>query len=249
MFHIFTCYRPPIMNFPAQTKNQPTPSTERKTRMAQAARYQNDGAVLIDGLMSPEVASNMTHELQKVVAAVGTPLLAAPRVGVKPAYEIYGYKWWPMASYHFGLTPLMETLTGCKLLPSYSFFRSYQKGDICRIHADRAACEHSLSLTLAYGDDRPWALSVEDEPLPEETYFKAGMSDDYGGASYTDMPMQPGDAVLYKGIEHRHGRLDPNPNRWSAHMFLHWVDADGDYTGEAYDGRNLPPHQDFVFPA
>lgn len=237
------------MKLPAQTQTDLNPANEREIRANQAAKYDAKGAVLIPGLMSPEVASNMTHELQKVVAAVGAPLLAAPRVGVKPAYEIYGYKWWPMASYHFGLTPLMETLTGCKLLPTYSFFRSYQSGDICRIHADRAACEHSLSLTLAYGDNKPWALSVEHEPLPEDRYFKAGMSDDYGGAPYADIPMQPGDAVLYKGIAHRHGRLAPNPNRWSAHMFLHWVDAEGDYTAEAYDGRNLPPHQDFVFPA
>lgn len=221
----------------------------RDIRLQQARDYDARGAVLIPGLMSPVMASNMTLELQKVVAQVGPQLLAAPRVGVKPAYEIYGYRWWPMASYHFGLTAVMETLTGCKLLPTYAFFRSYQAGDICRIHADRAACEHSLSLTLAYADDAPWALSVEHDPLPQERYFKSGMEDDYGGNDYTDMPMQPGDAVLYKGIAHRHGRLAPNPNRWSAHMFLHWVDADGPYTAEAYDGRTLPTHQDFVFPS
>lgn len=226
-----------------------TPSPDlRETRLAQAKAYDDHGAVLIPGLMSPEAASNMTFELQKVVNTVGPQLLAAPRVGVKPAYEIYGYRWWPMASYHFGLTAVMETLTGCALLPTYAFFRSYQAGDICRIHADRAACEHSLSLTLAYADNTPWALSVEHEPMKPERYFKSGMADDYGGKAYTDMPMKPGDAVLYKGIEHRHGRLAPNPNRWSAHMFLHWVSADGPYTAEAYDGRTLPGHQDFVFP-
>lgn len=213
-----------------------------------AKAYQENGCALLPSLMSPEVAANFTHELQKVVKAVGAPLLAAPRVGEKPAYEIYGYKWWPMASYHFGLTPMMEALTGENLKPTYSFFRSYQQGDICRIHADRAACEHSLSLTLAYSDDAPWALSVEGAALPGDRFFKAGQAVDYGENDYIDFPMEPGDAVLYKGIEHRHGRLAPNPNRWSAHMFLHWVSADGPYAAERYDGRRLPHDGDFVFP-
>ena len=219
-----------------------------QTRQDQAERYAAHGAVLIPGLMSPTVASNTTFEIQKIVKQLGPQLLAAPRVGTKPAYEIYGYKYWPMASYHFGLTPLMETLTGQALLPTYSFFRSYQAGDVCRIHADRAACEHSLSLTLGYSDGQPWSLSVEHDPLPKERYFKSGMADDYGGQDYTDMPMNPGDAVLYKGIAHRHGRLAPNPNQWSAHMFLHWVAAEGEYVAEAYDGHKLPQQGDFVFP-
>lgn len=222
---------------------------QREIRAQQAADYDAHGAVLISGLMSPEVAANMTGEIQKVIAQVGAPLLAAPRVGVKPAYEVYGYRWWPMASYHFGLTAVMETLTGEKLLPTYSFFRSYQNEDICRIHADRAACEHSLSLTLAYSDDTPWALSVEKAALEKAQYFKAGQADDYNGGPRIDFPMQPGDAVLYKGVAHRHGRLDPNPNRWSAHMFLHWVSADGPYSGEAYDGRSLPGAAEFNFPS
>ena len=213
-----------------------------------ARDYQTKGATLLPALMSPEVASNFTHELQKVVKAVGAPLLAAPRVGEKPAYEIYGYKWWPMASYHFGLTPMMEALTGETLKPTYAFFRSYQQDDICRIHADRAACQHSLSLTLDYSDNLPWALSVETDALAEDSYFKAGQAADYGGNDYIDFPMTPGDAVLYKGIEFRHGRLAPNPNRWSAHMFLHWVGADGPYASESYDGITLPAANDFTFP-
>ncbi len=213
-----------------------------------AKAYRKNGCALLPALMAPEVAANFTFELQKVVAAVGAPLLAGPRVGEKPAYEIYSYRWWPMASYHFGLTPMMEALTGEPLKPTYAFFRSYQKDDICRVHADRAACQHSLSLTLAYSENEPWALSVENEALPEARYFKAGQEADYGDKAYTDFPMQPGDAVLYKGVEHRHGRLAPNPNRWSAHMFLHWVSADGPYTAEQYDGRTLPQSTQFVFP-
>jgi len=47
--------------------------------------------------------------------------------------------------------------------------------------------------------------------------------------------MRAGDAVLYRGVNHRHGRIEPNPIRWSAHLFLHWVDANGPFADQAFD--------------
>ena len=44
---------------------------------------------------------------------------------------------------------------------------------------------------------------------------------------------------MYQGVHHRHGRLDPNPNAWSAHLFLHWVDPAGPYRDEAFDRPTL----------
>jgi hypothetical protein len=49
--------------------------------------------------------------------------------------------------------------------------------------------------------------------------------------------MQVGDAVLYQGVRHRHARVTPNPNGWSIHLFLHWVDRDGPFREHAFDGR------------
>ena len=56
----------------------------------------------------------------------------------------------------------------------------------------------------------------------------------------SSVPMQPGDAVLYQGVHRHHGRTTPNPNRWSAHLFLHWVARNGPFSGEAFD-KQLPP--------
>ena len=57
--------------------------------------------------------------------------------------------------------------------------------------------------------------------------------------------MAVGDAVLYQGVHHHHGRTTPNPNRWSAHLFLHWVERDGPYADHAFDQQALPAHVDF----
>jgi hypothetical protein len=68
----------------------------------------------------------------------------------------------------------------------------------------------------------------------------------FGDDAYAEVSMQPGDAVLYKGVHHRHGRVTPNPNRWSAHMFLHWVDAEGPWRAEAFDRKPAAQAVDFV---
>ena len=47
--------------------------------------------------------------------------------------------------------------------------------------------------------------------------------------------MKPGDAVLYRGVERRHGRVTPNPNRSSAHLFLHFVERGGKHEAHAFD--------------
>ena len=45
------------------------------------------------------------------------------------------------------------------------------------------------------------------------------------------------DIVALASDDARHGRTRPNPNGWSAHLFLHWVDRDGPYADKAFDGN------------
>ena len=71
-------------------------TTNIETLTKQAALYKNSGCVFLPALIAPEMASNFTLEIQKIVGQVGDKLLAAPRVGDKPAYELYGYRYWPM---------------------------------------------------------------------------------------------------------------------------------------------------------
>jgi len=61
------------------------------------------------------------------------------------------------------------------------------------------------------------------------------------------LSMNVGDAVAYRGVEHRHGRTMPNPNRWSAHLFLHWVDPQGPHAERAFDGKGAPEPVELTF--
>jgi hypothetical protein len=196
--------------------------------------YRRDGYVALEALFPPEVVRAFYNQMQADLRAAGRPLRSFTARGPllrRAALEVYAYQYAPMMTFLWGLTPRMRQATGCDLLPTYAYFRAYQQGDLCRVHSDRYACEHSLSLTLAYGDDQPWALSV----ATERTEPGGGVADDFGSQLFGSVAMRPGDGVAYQGTHHRHGRITPNPNSWSAHLFLHWVDRDGPYKDHAFD--------------
>ncbi|HKX89071.1 MAG TPA: hypothetical protein VJM13_07670 [Sphingopyxis sp.] len=153
------------------------------------------------------------------------------------AVEVYGMQYPPMATFLWGMTPAISALVGHDLRPTYCYFRMYRAGDICRVHSDRYACEHSLSLLLAASDGKPWPLEVGSRHI-EMPRQRADA--DFGDEAYGAVPMLPGDAVLYQGVHRAHGRVTPNPNRWSAHLFLHWVDPDGPYAEHAFEGMRIP---------
>jgi hypothetical protein len=150
----------------------------------------------------------------------------------KPAMELHGSNFPAITTFLWGLTPTVSELTKSDLLPTYAFFRLYQKGDKLRVHNDRDACEHSLSLTLGYSEGKVWSFEVGHDEAPP----KARRAEDFGDEAFSAIKMLVGDAVLYRGIRRRHGRLSANPNKWSAHLFLHWVDRHGPYREHAFEG-------------
>lgn len=203
--------------------------------------YRTEGYRHLRGFLARDVATAFLARMRADFARQGHDIAALKQAGPllrQPAAEIYGYHYVPMATLHWGMTPAMETLVGEELAPTYCYFRLYRAGDICRVHGDRPACEHSLSLTLAYSDDRPWALDVGTRRI-DAPYQRA---DEAFGADepYRSVAMQAGDAVLYQGVHHHHGRVTPNPNDWSAHLFLHWVARNGPYADQAFDGQRPP---------
>jgi len=207
------------------------------------ADYRRDGYAALRGFVPREVANGFLARMQADLRHQGVEIDRLRREGpllARAASELYGGHYPPMATFHWGMTPAVEALVGEPLLPTYSYFRLYRQGDICRVHGDRYACEHSLSLTLAYSDDRPWELEVS--PVRVEKPYQradAAFRDDEASSG---VAMAAGDAVLYQGVHHHHGRTKPNPNRWSAHLFLHWVARNGPYAEEAFD-KQMPPER------
>jgi hypothetical protein len=200
-------------------------------------QYAVNGYVLLRQLFQPTLLAHFRGRLQTDLNFMGSrDFVKTCHLLTKPSIEVYSMEYPPMAGFLWGLTPRVAEVAGCELVPSYAYFRIYQQGDVCRIHSDREACQHSLSLTVELGEGIPWALSVEKRRLDQPV---AGVESDFGGEAFSSLPMRAGDAVMYRGVNHRHGRLEPNPNSWSAHLFLHWVDANGPYAGHAFDRAKI----------
>lgn len=213
--------------------------------------YYRHGYALLKAVAPPELARGLlglvTHDASKPGGA--ERLLRSPSVNRKPSYEIYSYHYAPLFGFHWGLTSRMQIATGKRLAPTYAFFRAYQQGDVCTVHSDRPSCEHSLSLALAYGSEIRWSFEIGTRAYSFDQACRLKASSDFGDEPHKSVVLEPGDAVLYQGVAYRHGRMTPNPNVWSAHAFLHWVDLDGPYKDWAFDRKALPQPNGFNFAA
>jgi len=204
---------------------------------AEREQYAANGYVLLKGLFPPKLLAHFRGQLQTDLNLMGSrDFVKACNLLTKPSIDVYSMEYPPMAGFLWGLTPRTAQIAGRELMPSYAYFRIYQQGDLCRIHSDREACEHSMSLTVELGENKPWALSVEKRRLDQPV---ASVEPDFGAEEFTSLAMSAGDAVMYRGVNHRHGRLEPNPNSWSAHLFMHWVDANGPYAAHAFDRAKI----------
>jgi hypothetical protein len=116
------------------------------------------------------------------------------------------------------LQPVVEKVAGVVLHPCYSFLRIYERGATLPRHLDRPSCEISTTLTLGYDATAPWPILVERDGAAQRVV------------------LGPGDMMVYKGAQVVHWR-ERFEGAWWAQVFLHYVDAAGDYARFRFDGR------------
>ena len=116
------------------------------------------------------------------------------------------------------LRPHVEQTTSLHLYPTYTYFRVYKSEDVLPKHTDRPACEISLTLSLGYQAKKPWPIWID------------------GPSGTTSVDLNPGDAMLYRGIECAHWRTAFDGDR-AAQVFLHYVDCNGPNAEWRFDKR------------
>tara|TARA_R100000234_G_C4993101_1_gene176513 strand:+ start:791 stop:1414 length:624 start_codon:yes stop_codon:yes gene_type:complete len=137
---------------------------------------------------------------------------------VPGAFSSYGDIMMDMLLVNF--KPIMEKATGLNLVPNYSYARIYKTGHVLERHKDRLSCE--ISTTLNLGGD-PWPIYLE--PSGRE------------GMNGLKVDLNPGDMLIYRGIELEHWR-EPFEGNECVQVFLHYNDVNNSH-GVPYDGR---PH-------
>lgn len=147
------------------------------------------------------------------------------------------------------LLPHFEQASGLKLLPTYAYARWYEPGEVLKIHRDRPSCEVSATLTLGF-DGNVWPIYIG---KPSDKKTETSRVDEHDNTVYADdvseLKMEVGDAMLYRGCEMYHWRDEYKEGKWQAQVFLHYVDANGPHKEWIYDKRgklNLPANDDLT---
>lgn len=130
------------------------------------------------------------------------------------------------------LQPLIEKSIDAQLLPTYSYYRVYKKGDILKPHTDRHACEVSVSIAFGWPNSEVWPfkLANKKEYLHQEAF---SLSVD---EPYISVLLNPGDALVYAGPLVKHWR-DPLESAAYVQAFFHYVYAEGSHASLKFDGR------------
>jgi hypothetical protein len=174
--------------------------------------FETQRYVKLDGLIEDGLRRMLYDHAQRR-APVGVPSESPDRKG---SVDLFGDE---LMEFLLGsLHARVEELSGVKLHPTYSFLRIYRRGNLLRRHTDRSSCEVSVSLNLGPRHADPWPLWIR------------------GPQGASAVRMEPGDAVLYRGIECEHWR-EPLEEEQVTQVFLHYVEQRGRYSEWKFDKR------------
>ena len=139
-----------------------------------------------------------------------------------------------MESLLLQLQPKIERCIGESLLPCYSYYRVYNKGDVLEPHVDRESCELSLSVAFGWQNAGTWAFKLANDKV-----YVNGTPDchSFDSENAIEVFLEPGDGIIYAGPVVKHWR---DPLRFEAYVqtFFHYVRRDGEYATNIFDGRD-----------
>ena len=137
---------------------------------------------------------------------------------------------------HTGVRLKLEEIIGRKLYNTYYYDRYYFPGQELSKHADRDACEISVSIHISTnleGKDAKWPFMIK----TPDTYSDKKKTAVLVPGEERSLSLEPGDGLLYKGCERPHWR-EAMPGKvkkvfgkkvelYYHQIFFHYVLADG----------------------
>lgn len=133
------------------------------------------------------------------------------------------------------LKPILEGGIHRSLLPTYSYFRVYKRGDKLDPHVDRRECEISATVAFGWPDSPSWAFKLSND----KDYYN-GAEDCHSPSpesSTISVYLEPGDVLIYAGPKVKHWRLPLNSDAY-VQAFFHYVSEDGPNKCQKFDGRD-----------
>jgi hypothetical protein len=164
---------------------------------------------------------------------------ANPFIGTRTDKQVPGcytkYADWVMETLLMYMIPIMKAKTGLELIPTYTYTRLYEKGNILKRHKDRPSCEVSTTLHLG-GDEWPIFLDPSGQDFVIDEYKNIHKP---GAPKGVQVDLKVGDMLIYSGCELEHWR-EPFEGNVCSQVFLHYNHANGPFSKtNLLDGRPL----------
>tara|TARA_R110002020_G_scaffold113977_4_gene262268 strand:- start:133 stop:783 length:651 start_codon:yes stop_codon:yes gene_type:complete len=164
-----------------------------------------------------------------------------PCVGNRQDQQIPGayskYSDWVMETLLMYMIPVMKSKTGLDLIPTYSYTRIYEKGNILHRHKDRPSCE--ISTTVHLGGD-PWPIYLD--PTGADNIVSGSETTTIvkpGAPKGIQVDLKVGDMLIYSGCDLEHWR-DSFEGNVCSQVFLHYNHANGPFAKtNLFDKRPL----------
>jgi len=156
---------------------------------------------------------------------------ANPFIGSRVDKQIPGcytkYADWVMETLLQYMRPIMKAKTGMDLVPTYSYTRLYEKGNILKRHKDRPSCEVSTTLHLGGNE---WPIFIDPSGANFVLYGKGGEEKIVkpGAPKGVRIDLKVGDMLIYAGCELEHWR-EPFQGNVCSQVFLHYNHANGPF--------------------
>lgn len=164
----------------------------------------------IPNFVSTEEANNLAQEF--FIAQRDGKCAVDPQCPKSPAI----YNFFPFVKVLVKKVPEVSKLVHQDVLPTYTYGRIYQNGEVLDRHRDRDACEISLTVNLQqFGGS--WPIWIQ-KPNKEEV----------------SLNLKPGDAMLYLGCIADHWREEYKGISY-VQVFLHYVLANGSCSYTFFD--------------
>ena len=210
--------------------------------------FERNGYLIIKNLCDPKKLFHPVPELRGQLNYKSKDLDDFEHIEVEGQVEGSIARYWhpQYRDVHTKIRLILEQAIGRKLYNTYYYDRFYFPGQALTIHADRPACEISVSVHVSTNIEENWPIWIKTPDI----FTDSSKMELISKGENRSVDLGPGDGMVYKGCERPHWR-DPMPglletslerakgNRdfslYYHQIFFHYVLQDGIRAQYAWD--------------
>ena len=208
--------------------------------------FEKNGYLVIKDLWDPEELYHPISEIRGRLDYWGNSINQFNHVPVEHQVEGSLARYWhpQYRQIHTGIRLKLEKIIGRKLYNTYYYDRYYFPGQELTKHADRDACEISVTVHISTTLDKEWPIWIK----TPDTYADKKKTQVLVSGENRSVILKAGDGMVYKGCERPHWRdaMPVSKKRkkffgksqeeiYYHQIFFHYVLADGQRAHCAWD--------------